>query len=620
MAVLLLLMAFLAGGCSRDTGDGSNTARSSNVDTPSASRPPNVLLIVADDMGYNDLGINNSNPNTHTPTLDQLAREGVRFTQHYSDTVCSSSRAALLTGYSPARLGYEPNARGVSPQITTLAEALREHGYQTWHIGKWHIGDSVRAAWPDRQGFQHWFGFLDQWLLAGAHEDGKLVAAPPRYTDPWLMTDGDAGRQYPGHLEDILTEKAVSTVHALAASGKPWFMNLWFFAPHGPVTPAPQYAALYPATPAGRYRALIHQLDSNVGRVLKALSDSGQMDSTIVVFVSDNGSVVQERNLPFAGTKTTFGEGGVRTPMMIRWPDGSGKGQIRTDVAAIYDIYPTILGHLGFDAPANMDGKNLFPPPDAASTAPRRLFWEMYTAGHFGYSVLDQSRWRLYKTWPFSPWNMPPVLYDLAGNTALPVNVATAQPKLVADLTTAWQQWHAEVHRPPLSYRRDEHGRGALTGLDFLRTPGFGGFTFALAIKGDYQGMVARQEGVWSAQANADGALSVDVGGHALRGSLPQGGCHSFAVRGQFARRTTDWKNDADRIVMELDIDGKPVDSVQVEGKIVDDNFSAPTMVGLSNDDDANRSLSEPLLLSVGADDEVWTPARVHEQLCSKGQ
>ncbi|MBK6511633.1 MAG: sulfatase-like hydrolase/transferase [Haliea sp.] len=120
---------------------------------------PNILLIMADDLGYNDLAINNDNTQIDTPNMDQLARDGVRFTRHYASTVCSPARAALLTGYHPERLGYLPNGRGISPAIETLPERLQQEGYTTWHIGKWHIGDLERTAWPDHQGFYHWFGF-----------------------------------------------------------------------------------------------------------------------------------------------------------------------------------------------------------------------------------------------------------------------------------------------------------------------------------------------------------------------------------------------------------------------------------------------------------------------------
>ncbi len=119
-------------------------------------------------------------------------------------------------------LGYIPNGPGISPEIITLPERLKEEGYTTWHIGKWHIGDLERTAWPDYQGFDHWFGFLNQWRLAGLHVDSELQMTTPRYNDPWLEGDAESGRFFPGHLENILTDKAIEVISDLQAAQTPW--------------------------------------------------------------------------------------------------------------------------------------------------------------------------------------------------------------------------------------------------------------------------------------------------------------------------------------------------------------------------------------------------------------
>ena len=183
---------------------------------------PNILVIMVDDLGYNDLAINNDNTDIDTPHMDQIARDGVRFTRHYATVVCSPARAAFLTGMYPERLGYIPNGPGISPEIITLPERLKEAGYTTWHIGKWHIGDLERTAWPDYQGFDHWFGFLNQWRLAGLHVDSELQMTTPRYNDPWLEGDAESGRFFPGHLENILTDKAIEVISDLQAAQTPW--------------------------------------------------------------------------------------------------------------------------------------------------------------------------------------------------------------------------------------------------------------------------------------------------------------------------------------------------------------------------------------------------------------
>ena len=224
---------------------------------------------MVDDLGFNDLAINNGNTGIDTPRLDQLAREGVRFTRHYASMVCSPARVSLLTGLFPERIF--PVGKGISPEIVTLPEVLKEEGYTTWHIGKWHIGDLQRESWPDRQGFDHWLGFLSQWRLVGTHKDGELQYEEPTYKNPWLESDTEPGRKHQGHLETILTTKAIQVISDLNKAGAPWFVNLWFYAPHSPMQPASEFAKKYPNDRAGRYRALVNQLDTNIGQILDHL-------------------------------------------------------------------------------------------------------------------------------------------------------------------------------------------------------------------------------------------------------------------------------------------------------------------------------------------------------------
>ncbi|HEY6130449.1 MAG TPA: sulfatase-like hydrolase/transferase, partial [Halioglobus sp.] len=281
---------------------------------------PNILLILADDLGYHDLAINNDNTEIDTPNMDQIARDGVRFTRHYAATVCSPARAALLTGIYPERLGYLPNGRGISPEVVTLPERLKEEGYSTWHIGKWHIGNLDRMAWPDHQGFDHWFGFLNQWRLQDVHsESGELLLSAPTYNDPWLESDSAPGKKYSGHLETILTDKAISVISDLDRAQAPWFLNLWYMAPHDPIQPAAEFAQNYPNTSAGKYQALVNQLDYNIGRVTSHLDAIGALQNTIIVIASDNGgtNLQVNNNAPFIGLKTELTEGGTRTPLII---------------------------------------------------------------------------------------------------------------------------------------------------------------------------------------------------------------------------------------------------------------------------------------------------------------
>jgi arylsulfatase A-like enzyme len=178
-----------------------------------------------------------------TPNLQAFAASGVTFTRHYADSTCQPARTALLTGlYAPA-LDMRPTGRGIPAQVPTLPDRLDKAGYETYHVGKWHLGYEVREAWPKAQGFDHWFGFLSQFLLQGPGPNGEKKAQwPPTYRNPWLQKDGGRMKQYKGQLTDILTRHAVKKIEKLSKSKKPLFINLWTFAPHTPYEPAPRFA------------------------------------------------------------------------------------------------------------------------------------------------------------------------------------------------------------------------------------------------------------------------------------------------------------------------------------------------------------------------------------------
>ena len=199
-----------------------------------AAERPNVLLVVLDDFGYNDLAINNGS-NSPTPSLDQLARGGLRFTRHYAESSCTPSRVALLTGRYPAELGFHAFGPGLSQEVETLADVLSAHGYSSHMIGKWHAGDAHRESRPEYQGFDHWFGFMNQLYLAGPHRDGVYSRGRPTYRNPWLENEAGELRQYPGHLTDILSQRALEVMRSAA---EPWFLYLSYYAPHTPVQPA----------------------------------------------------------------------------------------------------------------------------------------------------------------------------------------------------------------------------------------------------------------------------------------------------------------------------------------------------------------------------------------------
>jgi arylsulfatase A-like enzyme len=560
---------------------------------------PNILVIMADDLGFNDLAINNGNTQIDTPNMDQLARDGVRFTRHYASAVCSPARASFLTGYYPERLGYLPNARGISPNIETLPERLQDEGYTTWHIGKWHIGDLERTAWPDHQGFDHWFGFLNQWRLAGVHVDGELQLATPRYENPWLQGDTEPGRNFTGHLENILTDKAIAVLSELNTAQAPWFLNLWYYAPHGPLQPSAEFAQNYPDTPTGKYQALVNQLDYNVGRLIAHLQTIGALQDTLIVLVSDNGGTSAESNAPFAGKKATLTEGGIRTPLVIRWPDNAMNDQVVSDVVSIPDIYPTLLESIGVTPPAGLDGHSFYQAVEQRlPIAGRERFWDhLMTVDWVSYAGLSaDGRWRLHQPYPFWGVTLDPMIFDLELDPTVSQPVVPSPPLQLAQMIDNYQAWYEDVHTVSTTYIANGNGSGVLTGSDFLRTPGFTGYTFGIAIPADYEGPVAAQAGAWALSRNGD-TLTAQFGDIVLSGDI-QGvnACHSTVITGYFRRQLSN--TDApDRIDLALYIDGTLADTVAVDGILPVDDVTVETLIG-DPQGQAGEALAPPVILN----------------------
>lgn len=584
-----------------------------------AGRPdatPNILVIMADDLGFNDLAINNNNPEMDTPSMDQLAREGVRFTRHYASQVCSPARAAFLTGMYPERLGYIPNGPGISQDVVTLPDRLREAGYTTWHIGKWHVGDLERTAWPDYQGFDHWFGFLNQWRLAGEHEDGELKLVNPRYGNPWLQGDSEPGRFYPGHLEDILTDKAIAVISDLHDHAAPWFLNLWFYAPHGPVQPAPEYAARYPDTPKGRYRALVNQLDTNIGRVIAHLDTLGVLQDTIVVVVSDNGGADWYRNLPYRGKKSRLDEGGLRTPLIIRWPHGLEPGQVYADTVSIQDIYPSLLAAIGLESPAGMDGESFLARVAHGNPPPQKpRFWE---AGKGSWGVLSaDGAWRMLRPPPFMGVELAPVLFDLIADpyALKPLQSPPAEPFGV--MLDSYKGWYRDVHRVRTEFVPDGRGGGELRGAELLRTPGFGGYTVGMAVPRGATGRIVSQEGVWS--LHRDGETFTARFGDLVLSGVPDSprACHSVVLSGRF-RREVGSLSGSDQVALALYLDGEQVDVIEQEGAVIAANPGVATLIWGPDLSALDVPLTPPVILNTRLDASTpWSVSAFSGELCA---
>lgn len=399
---------------------------------------PNVLFIVADDLGYGDLGVYGSKV-IATPNLDRLASQGMRFTQFYTNgPICTPTRVSLLTGRYPQRFGLyggleADSSWGLPTGTVTLPQLLRDVGYETMHVGKWHVGHAKAAFRPLAMGFDGFFGFLH------AHH------LPKTYHDPLMRRNEEPEEVRPGYLTDLLAAEAETFLRRRAQFGAPFFFNLWTFSPHKPLQPPPRWAERYPETVEGRYAALVSALDENVGRLLAVLDETGLASDTLVLFLSDNGgarSVHEGRNGPMRGGKNQLLEGGIRVPLIVRWPGRIAAGVVCDALVASFDLFPTIAEIAGVDlTDVPIDGRNLMTLlGGGADNFEGPLFWQDVFAGEPRFAV-RRGRWKLHSE------KGNTTLYDLRDDPGETTDLAASRPEIVVDLAAEHRAWRTRLPR-----------------------------------------------------------------------------------------------------------------------------------------------------------------------------
>jgi arylsulfatase A-like enzyme len=355
--------------------------------TAPATRPPNIVFILADDLGFADVACY-GRPDLRTPNIDHLAAQGVRFLQAYANSaVCSATRTALITGRYQyrLRLGLEEplvgnEDVGLEPSHPTLPSLLKKAGYGATLVGKWHLGALPKFG-PLKSGYDHFYGFR-----GGALDYYSHTTAGGR-DDLW---DEDVPVRQSGYLTDLLGSRAVEVVNGYAKSRQPFLISLHFSAPHWPWEAQGDEAESERLRLANRglfhrdggtqatYQRMIEAMDRQIGRVLKALDANGLTENTIVIFTSDNGGERFADTWPFTGKKTELLEGGLRIPAVISWPARIPRGLTTDQVAISMDWVPTLLAAAGTapDPSYPTDGMNLLPVLTRhASAVPRKLYW-----------------------------------------------------------------------------------------------------------------------------------------------------------------------------------------------------------------------------------------------------
>jgi arylsulfatase A len=434
-----------------------------SVSAATPPKQPNVIVILVDDLGWADLACY-GNQFHETPNIDQLARDGVRFASAYSAcTVCSPTRASLLTGKYPARLhltdwiaGHpRPYAALRVPNWTqslpaserTLAEALNEVGYRSASIGKWHLGKA--GSYPEQHGFDS---------NVGGYERGQ----PPSYHSPYripTLTEDAPGK----FLTDREADEAIRFIEENRT--RPFFLYLPHYAVHTPLAGKPEVVAKYQAklgTETGRvrnpvYAALLESVDTALGRIRETLSKLNLQDRTILLFTSDNGGLVlggkkaPTSNLPLRSGKGSPYEGGVRVPLIALWPNVTPAGAICDAPVITPDLYPTVLGWAGAKVAKGqmIDGTDLRPllqRPSRPSfrAANRAIFWHYphyHPGGSTPYGAIREGDYKLIETFEQGKAE----LYDLKSDLGETKNLVESHPKRAARLLRKLQQWRVQT-------------------------------------------------------------------------------------------------------------------------------------------------------------------------------
>lgn len=441
----------------------------------SAERPPNVILILVDDLGWMDLSCQGSDF-YRTPSIDRLAEEGMRFTNAYAAcAVCSPTRAAVQTGRYPHRLGVTdwirslfqrgdlgtpetnpieyvgdknkkllcpPNPFWMESEEITIAEALKESGYHTGYIGKWHLGDE--AWFPEQQGYEK-------------NKGGCDYGQPPNYFDPFNAPNHKhetlrAGiHNLPGKENgQYLTHREADEAEAMIREWKddPFYLQVSHYAVHTPIQAIPEVAAKYvgdlgETQQNTKYAAMVESVDDSTRQILATLEELGIDDDTLIIFTSDNGGLDNKSNptdnAPLRSGKGYAYEGGIRVPLLIRWPETIPAGKVSDTPVSSIDLFPTILDSAAVALPDDrpIDGLTLLPHLKSGGEAAvdrDDLFWHFphYRHAPGPYSIIRRDNWKLIKFWEGTY-----ELFDLESDLGETTNLASQMPDKVKELDTA---------------------------------------------------------------------------------------------------------------------------------------------------------------------------------------
>ena len=432
------------------------------------SRRPNIIVFMTDDQGYGDLSCMGTT-DFLTPHIDELATTGARFTNWYSNSpVCSPSRASLLTGRYPGNAGVRAilaghrKATGLTPEAPTIATAVRDQGYQTAMVGKWHLGLDEKCR-PNQNGFDYFYGFMAgcidyyshvfYWCMADGHTD-------PTH-DLWENDHEfyDNGR----YFTEMVSEKAVEKIREMNESDAPFMMYVAYNAPHYPMHAPRKYLDRFPHLPWDRriMAAMLSAVDDGVGQITDELKRLGIYEDTIIFFQSDNGPSRESRNwmdgrgdpyyggLPggLKGHKFSLFEGGIRVPGIFSWPGHIPAGQVIDEPCAAMDVFPTLLSIAGGDpAKYELDGLDISDVlMNGGKTPHEEIYWEMEMQ-----TAIRQGNYKLVLDGQLiegEPPQDPVFLSDLSVDPSETTNLAAQYPELTEELKEKALAWRARLEQ-----------------------------------------------------------------------------------------------------------------------------------------------------------------------------
>ena len=430
------------------------------------SRRPNFVVFMTDDQGYGDLSCM-GNTDFRTPNIDAVAEQGARFTNWYSGSpVCSPSRASLLTGRYPGNAGVRAilaghrKATGLTPQAPTIAAAVKELGYQTAIVGKWHLGLQEQSR-PNQNGFDYFYGFMAGCIDYYSHifywsmADGK--------TDPThdLWENDHEFYNNGKYFTEMVTDKAVEKIRQMNREEEPFFLYVAYNAPHYPMHAPRKYLDRFPELPADRriMAAMLSAVDDGVGQIVDELKRQGILEDTVIFFQSDNGPSRESRNWmdgrgdPYyggqpgglKGHKFSLFEGGIRVPGIFCWPGHIPGGQVIDEPCAAMDVFPTLLTMAGGDpSKYELDGMDISDVLMHSAPSPHEeLYWEMEQQ-----TAIRQGKYKLVLNGQLvesEPAQAPVFMSDLSVDPGETVNLAEKMPELTQELTRKATAWRAGI-------------------------------------------------------------------------------------------------------------------------------------------------------------------------------